>query len=36
LALPCTLPFKIHCSILLARQPSSLPATIYVPSCAYT
>jgi len=26
LAWPCTHPFKIHCSILLARQPS----------CAYT
>lgn len=29
----CTLPFKIHCFILSARQPSSLPVTTSAPSC---
>lgn len=31
----CTLPFKIHCSILPTRQPSNLRTTIWALSCMY-
>jgi len=31
----CVLQFKLHCSILPARRPSSLPVTISALSCVY-